>query len=346
MSVTKSLKNTIKSPDGNSLALFVDDVDGVIKIKDINGNVQNLSDYITSSSGGNLKVANDISTTLQAVSDNKNNFSALRIASNQVANYGKGGIGTNTAFGASALTNNTTGYENTAIGNLALNSNTTGYDNVGIGYRSGFSINTGFKNVAIGSFANETATNATGVTAIGYQALQNNVYSNNTAIGTYASRLNTTGTYNISVGGSSAENNTTGSYNTAIGAASLFANSIGENNVAIGTYSLQNNTSNNNVGIGFSAGNTIVAGQSNVLIGSNAQVNTSSHSSVIGIGQDVVAHDASIVIGRGASSTGANQFVVGSAAYNAGTIRVESLTSDRSWSVIINGIPYKVLLKS
>ena len=45
-SVTVSEKNNITSPNGNSLAIFVDGVDGKIKIKDVRGNVQMLSDYV------------------------------------------------------------------------------------------------------------------------------------------------------------------------------------------------------------------------------------------------------------------------------------------------------------
>jgi hypothetical protein len=44
--VTKSSANNIKSPDGNSLAIFVDGDDDVMKVKDVRGNVQDLSDYI------------------------------------------------------------------------------------------------------------------------------------------------------------------------------------------------------------------------------------------------------------------------------------------------------------
>ena len=45
-SVTKSQKQNIKSPDGNSLALFVDGNDGDLKLKDVRGNVQNVTDFI------------------------------------------------------------------------------------------------------------------------------------------------------------------------------------------------------------------------------------------------------------------------------------------------------------
>ena len=44
--VTKSQKQNITSPSGNSLALFVDGDDGVMKIKDIRGNIQKITDYV------------------------------------------------------------------------------------------------------------------------------------------------------------------------------------------------------------------------------------------------------------------------------------------------------------
>jgi hypothetical protein len=44
--VTRSQSQNIKSPDGNSLAVFVDGDDDVMKVKDVRGNVQDLSDYI------------------------------------------------------------------------------------------------------------------------------------------------------------------------------------------------------------------------------------------------------------------------------------------------------------
>lgn len=45
-SVTKSGKSNITSPNGNSLAVFVDGADNELKLKDVRGNIQKLSDYI------------------------------------------------------------------------------------------------------------------------------------------------------------------------------------------------------------------------------------------------------------------------------------------------------------
>jgi hypothetical protein len=43
--VTKSQPNNITSPNGNSLALFIDSLSGEIKVKDVMGNIQLLSDF-------------------------------------------------------------------------------------------------------------------------------------------------------------------------------------------------------------------------------------------------------------------------------------------------------------
>jgi hypothetical protein len=47
MGVTKSQQNNITSPNGNSLAVFVDGITGEMKVKDVLGNIQLLSDYIS-----------------------------------------------------------------------------------------------------------------------------------------------------------------------------------------------------------------------------------------------------------------------------------------------------------
>lgn len=44
--VTTSKANNITSPNGNSLALFVDANDNELKLKDVRGNVQSMSDYL------------------------------------------------------------------------------------------------------------------------------------------------------------------------------------------------------------------------------------------------------------------------------------------------------------
>jgi hypothetical protein len=83
MAVTKSNKSNITSPNGNSLALFVDINDDKLKMKDINGEVQSLDDFV-SVSGGTLQIEGGalINGTLQNVTDAENNVSQLQLATN------------------------------------------------------------------------------------------------------------------------------------------------------------------------------------------------------------------------------------------------------------------------
>ena len=72
-------------------------------------------------------------------------------------------------------------------------------------------------------------------------------------------------------------------------------------------------------------------GQNNIALGLNAlKCNT-------------VTSD-NIAIGRSATATASNQFVVGSAAYPAGSVVVGANVSSQYWNVIINGTAYKILL--
>ncbi len=73
-----------------------------------------------------------------------------------------GNISTNTAFGVTALTSNTTGTSNTAIGyqaGYAGTANTTGTNNTYIGYQAQANANNYTKSTALGSGATITASN-------------------------------------------------------------------------------------------------------------------------------------------------------------------------------------------
>jgi hypothetical protein len=106
---------------------------------------------------------------------------------------------------------------------------------------------------------------------------------------------------------------TTGSGNTAVGADALFTNSTGFNNVAIGNSALLiNSTGSSNTALGVST----VSGNFN----------------------------GSTILGFGATATANNQFVVGSAGTNAGSVTAEVNTSSNVWNVVINGVARKILL--
>lgn len=259
-------------------------------------------------------------------------------------NNGKGNIASNTSFGDSALRTNSTGSDNTAIGLNALSQNTSGVQNTAIGAQSLEFNQTGDSN-----------------TAVGYRALIYNTGFANTAIGRTTLLNNTTGTYNIALGSASLFLNTTGSYNTALGGLALLLNTVGERNTAIGygAGSASAGSDNGNTFIGYQAGNTSNGNGGNVIIGNDSDVRLNtvgggtcvgnlaivgSNGVSIGNGATSASFDNSIVIGSLAAATANNQFVVGSSTYNAGAVTTETLSSTKTWSVIINGVAQKILL--
>jgi len=207
-----------------------------------------------------------------------------------------GAIGTtykgssNSAIGASALLNNTTGYQNSAIGVNALYSNTTGYANSAIGASALGSNTTGYFNSAIGGYA-----------------LQLNTTGNyNSAIGGYALLSNTTGYYNSAIGVGALQNNTTGYYNSAIGVGALYTNTTGYENSAIGMYALYTNTTGYyNSAIGRSAGRYLLDGAAANATGNNS----------LFLGYDTRANadgqTNQIVVGASAIGKGSNTAVWG-----------------------------------
>jgi len=114
---------------------------------------------------------------------------------------GAGGISDNTALGADALSNNTTGSANIAVGAYALYSNTTGGNNSAVGKDALISNTTGSANIAVGRRAMYTNTEG----------------SENTVIGNHAMISNMSGNYNVVVGSDALAANEGGSSNVAIG---------------------------------------------------------------------------------------------------------------------------------
>jgi len=123
---------------------------------------------------------------------------------------GKGGgaVSTNTAFGVSALSSNTSGNANVGIGNQAGYSNTTGIGCTFLGYQAGYASNSTYGNTFIGY-------------KVGYQATG----GGNTIVGgigntgsDQAGASLTTGTSNSFFGTSSGNAVTTGSKNSILGA--------------------------------------------------------------------------------------------------------------------------------
>jgi hypothetical protein len=175
---------------------------------------------------------------------------------------GKGGgaVATNTAVGASALVNNTTGSESVAVGQNAIGSGvmtgahnttvgvasmypiTSGAENSGLGYQALRLLTTGSYNTSVGSAALYSNTTASNNVAVGYQAAYSTTTGKpNTALGTQALYANTTGTFNVALGSGQVGvsegallANTTGSYNVAVGSAALGTNTTASYSTAVG----------------------------------------------------------------------------------------------------------------
>jgi uncharacterized coiled-coil protein SlyX len=206
----------------------------------------------------------------------------------------------NTATGAFALNNNTTGFQNTATGAYALNSNTTANYNTANGnnalyYNAGdYNTANGFQALhsnGTGSFNTANGTNALYNnagdynTANGFQALYSNgTGDNNTANGAFALSSNTTGSGNTATGWSALQANSTGGFNAASGNYALYSNTTGDSNVATGVDALYHNrvghdntaegylallncTGSNNAALGSGAGISLTAGSNNIDIG-------------------------------------------------------------------------------
>ena len=107
--------------------------------------------------------------------------------------------------------------------------------------------------------------------------------------------------------------NTSGSYNISLGYQSLASNTTGSQNISLGYNALSGNTT----------------GQYNIALGSSVTSGNYSYS---------------VILGRSATATGNNQFVVGSSGYNVGYVGTGVYSSTKYWSVVINGVAEKILL--
>lgn len=128
--------------------------------------------------------------------------------------------GRNTAEGAAALFNLTSGTYNTAIGWLSLNNVETGNFNTAVGAAT-LLANTADQNTATGAGALISNFTGTANTANGAFALYYNNADSNTAIGDTALAYNTTGSQNTALGQGAGFNQTIGSGNVYIGASVL-----------------------------------------------------------------------------------------------------------------------------
>ena len=134
------------------------------------------------------------------------------------------------------------------------------------------------------------------------------------------------------------------SSNTVFGNGALNSNTTGVNNTVIG-YNAGSliTTGGYNTLIGYGASSP-ANGFSNTLVGNNA-ISQGSSNTIIGVDTNSGAFSSSIILGRAATATASNQFVVGSSAYPAGTITAAvAPVINEYWTVKINGVDKKIAL--
>ena len=190
----------------------------------------------------------------------------------------------NVTLGDSTLAANTTGFKNIAIGRHALKKSKNIRGTIAIG-DSVLAITTGsHRSVAIGVNAMQFSTGGMDNVGIGRNVLRHN---------------NSNGNNNTALGAQSMEKNTSGQENTAVGIYALRENINGHYNVAVGSRALFNNNGEQNVAIGFQAGNIITTGEKNVIIGYNADTSATNGINQIVIGTSVTGQgDNTVTIGN------------------------------------------------
>ena len=217
------------------------------------------------------------------------------------------------------------------------------------GARVGLGGGNSTQNLAFGIGALQNNTSGTQNVAIGTDALKTNTLGYyNTAVGNgalqYNGAVSSSGFENVAVGNLSLNTNTTGIENVAVGAEALYANSSGSYNCGFGYKSgYKITTGSFNTSIGWLSGYTNTTGSNNVSIGGSTTVpvGTTTFSNITALGVNtVIGASSSTAIGYGATTTTANQIVLGTATetvYCVGTSATNgSLIA--SADIFVNGI--------
>ena len=281
---------------GNSIACesgTVLTVAGSISSQGYCGDVNNNTVFGSGAFSQNLSGACNIAIGAGASFKGISSFSTVAIGASALYHNWGGATGVQsgqTAVGACALLNNTSGCLNAAVGYIAMCSNTSGWLNAAFGAYALFNNTTGGTNTAIGATAMYSNTTGNQNTGLGYLTMYGSVTgSDNTQIGYINGGLNSNASFNTAVGACVLYDNTLGCCNSILGTYAMIGNTIGYRNVAIGHMAGSKYKSafgdidarevTNSIHIGAntcpkasSDNNTIVIGHSACSLGSNTVV--------------------------------------------------------------------------
>ena len=238
-----------------------------------------------------------------------------------IGTYAMDGSGTNdqsgtVAIGHSALSSLTSADGNIALGFEALKVHTTGHRNTAIGYKAMNDTDSG--GTALGSIDNIFMGYHTGSGTWADAASNYNV-----AIGNYSMDDNLSGALgNTAVGYNTLSGITTGDYNVAIGSLAGDGMIDGSNNTIVGYESLSAVAGSNNVAMGYRAG-YVNTGTANVAIGYASMFTSTTLDSCVAMGNNALYTaggdddaDGTVAIGYGA---GYSYVPSGGAAATGGT---------------------------
>lgn len=204
MTLQKTSPQNVFLDRGNSLAIYIDGTTGALMLKDSNGQIQPVSDYISGASGNFIL----------------NQKSVLQDANFKIS--GTGTIGDTSSDQAL----NVKGFFSLSDSatNLIIHTDNfppedfSGANNISIGTNNVNEGNTLIQgNILIGQNIMEFSDNGVGNIAIGNSVLQKNRGGANIAIGSSALNSNIEGNANIVIGEGGLQDNETGTNNISIG---------------------------------------------------------------------------------------------------------------------------------
>jgi trimeric autotransporter adhesin len=219
--------------------------------------------FIGQSSGqSNTTGQSNVGVGSNALFRNTTSSFNVAVGSYALLNHKLNGNAFNTAIGASALEQDSTGFQNTGIGTSSFRFNKTGTYNSGLGINSGY-YQRGSTNTFVGAYSGfgERINLANQVLNIG---------SNNTGVGGGSLYRIANGNHNVAIGEDALFNDSSGSHNVAIGNEALYRNEASDFNIAIGNYALQNHKRVGwtfNVAVGASAMEQDSSGFQNTGVG-------------------------------------------------------------------------------